>query len=167
MRFRLIGLFGFVTLVATLCGIVFGLPLIAAMVVLTFLLLVSPAVWINGAMFGQGDTRAFFLGGLLAGVLPFAAVSVPVAYMAIVAAAGGGIFNAVDEQPDPLTFRLVMLGVWLLPGIISFAGGGLGWLTYRVVRPQSGAKAATAAGSVRDYRVIEGRLTTTPLPPPP
>ncbi len=161
MRFRLVGLFGFVTLMALLCGIAFGLPLIVSMVVLAFLLWISPAVWINGAMFSQGGTRAFFLGGLLAGVLPFTVVSVPVAYVAIVTATSGEFGDLVDKQADQLTYRFLMLGVWLLPGVFSFAGGGLGWLTYRFVRPKRGATAPSVAGSLRDYQVIEGRLTTS------
>ena len=167
MRFRLIGLFGVVTLAAVVCGIVFALPLVGSTLVLTFLLGISPGVWISGAIFAKGGTRAFFLGGLLAGVAPFAIVMFAAAYSSVIIVASGQAAELeLMYRANDLLYRLLGFGIWLIPGLFSFAGGAISWLTYRIVRPANDmTPSASGTESVRDYQVIAGRLTTsTPVP---
>ena len=75
MRFGLRSLFVLVTALALFCGVVFGLPLLATGVVLTAVMLLSPAVWIAGASAGSEARLAFFRGGMACGLLPFALAS--------------------------------------------------------------------------------------------
>lgn len=181
MRFRLIGMFVVVTLIAVLCGITFALPLVASVSLLALLFLISPGIWISGAVFAKGSTRAFFLGGLIAGILPFTLVP----FVAALSTSNlAELSTQAQELPEPsgdasdgppaddhaeqvLVYRLAALGFWLLPGVISFSGGGLAWLTYRMLHRAGDQKssAKSESGSMLNYHVIEGRLTTSPVPP--
>jgi hypothetical protein len=48
---------------------------------------------------------------------------------------------------EQLPLRLAFAGVWLAPGVLAFLGGGLSYLTFRLVTPNQthlGALACTA-----------------------
>jgi hypothetical protein len=47
-----------------------------------------------------------------------------------------------EEQAEPISdyaetvyVRLTMAGIWLAPGVFAFLGGGLSYLTFRLVTP--------------------------------
>jgi hypothetical protein len=75
MQFRLRTLLAVITYLSVIFALVFAAPPIVAWPLLGLLLLVSPAVWIAGIVYGRGAWRAFFIGGTAAGIGPFIATS--------------------------------------------------------------------------------------------
>ncbi len=70
MQFHIRTLLVVMVAVSLLCGLVFAAPPIVCIPVLCTILWICPAVWINGIVYGRGAGRAFFIGGLMAGLGP-------------------------------------------------------------------------------------------------
>ncbi len=137
------------------------LPLIATFVVLGILFLISPAIWITGAIFARNGQRAFFLSGLLCGLAPFICLAVPILWIGysflVSLFDGSGIasISELNQNGDELQIRALALGAWLFPGFFAMLGGGVGWFVHRSLTRTE----AKPSISLSDYRVIEARIS--------
>jgi len=115
---------------------VFTLPLPFTVGVLFFLLVISPAVWIVGTVYTRGSRQAFFLCGLILGVVPhLLAVFYPMLFGLPTIFS---VFTDADElaaldATKQIMFRVYLAIWWLLPGVISVSAGLLGALTHRIL----------------------------------
>jgi hypothetical protein len=162
MQFRLVTLFLWTTALALFCGAVFALPMAISGVVLLTTMLISPAVWIAGASYADGGRQAFFRGGLIAGILPYAVANL-ILFLAVLQAFEGGEihlmlpFFDMQVQVDQMqSQRLSFAVIWLIPGCCAILGGSFSYLTYRLVAPPP----ATSSRPT-EYRVISGRVTVS------
>lgn len=70
MQFRLITLFIVTGLVCVYCGVLNAPPFIA-IPLFGAIAWVSPAYWVSGVIYTREARRAFFIGGLASGAIPF------------------------------------------------------------------------------------------------
>ena len=134
MQFRLSTLLCLVTALAVFCGLVFTAPLIVTAIILCATMWLSPAVWISGASYASGGKQAFFRGGLICGLLPFAAIS---SYGALtIMQLFAGEWSNLEDPETTLMVRLSLAALWLTPGVFALFGGTVGYVTYRLVAPQ-------------------------------
>ena len=75
MEFRLSTLLAVITYLSVIFALVFAAPPVVAWPLLGLLLLAPPAVWITGIVYGRGAWRAFFIGGMAAGIGPLITTS--------------------------------------------------------------------------------------------
>jgi hypothetical protein len=92
-----------------------------AMLLLTHFL--SPAIWITGCLFARGTRQVFFIGGFIAGLAPWIAVSI---YSFLLVAQWDKA-----ETLENYENRLVLLICWLSSGALAIAGGLLSAAMYR------------------------------------
>jgi hypothetical protein len=129
MQFGLRTLLVVITLAAIVCG-TFVAPLPLAVPALCLILWVSPAVWVCCAYFSRGRRQAFFLGGILAGMVPYLAAAIlSVAYYAEWIH-DGDLPNVLEPNDEPWGMIRVAVAVYL-PGVCSLIGGALGALVYQ------------------------------------
>lgn len=139
MQFRLISLMVAMTLVAIACGIVFAVPQKIALCIISVIVLVSPSVWISGTVAARGRLQAFFIGGTVAGIIPFLID----AYFAIALS-----ITTFDYLNDPFgslfpwdrpALALMLFG----PGVLSVVGGAASVLTCWLVTPKPAVQSPT------------------------
>lgn len=168
MRFRLRTLLLGMTAAGALCGLFFACPLVIEAPLLVLCLLVSPAVWIVGALFGKGAWRPFFVGGIAAGWAPYACVTFYTMLTLFSVASDADSFGEVAGffagEEFELAGRVMIALAFLFPGLVSFLGGGAGVLVYRWCG--EGAKATPmpqpekpASRLSEPYVLIESRVT--------
>lgn len=166
MRYRLRTLLWGITAAGAMCGLFFACPLVIEAPLLLLLLLVSPAVWIVGALFGKGAWRPFFVGGIAAGWAPYACVTFYALLSAFSVASGADSLGSIAElfagEEFEVAGRAVLGAAFLFPGLISLLGGGAGVLVYRWCG--EGAQATPkpdkpASRLSEPYVLIESRVT--------
>jgi hypothetical protein len=166
MQFRLRSLFLITAAVAATCGVVFAAPPLVALPLLCTVLWVCPALWVNGIVYGRGPWRAFFIGGLMAGLGPHLAA---LYYSVLVAASlfdGDSLrsLNFAQQVSDPFP-NLVIAAILLAPGLFALLGGWVGMAVYYAFEPPK-AKAPQQPPASEDYLVIEGRIRPGTAVPP-
>lgn len=170
MRFKLSAIFFAISLVAAMCCLLFVAPLAITAVVVLFILLISPAVWLTGAIYARGGRQAFFIGGTLTGFVPYV---ISTYYFGMIAfqyggeafsrgLTGQGMQLGVSDAKELLITRIFLALIWIASGIFACAGGGVATLTHRLL---CGRPAPTPINTLEPYRVIEGRLRTTIVDP--
>lgn len=135
MQFRLKTLFLLTTLAAAYFGLVFSPPLIVTLFLLTLAMLVSPAVWIAGAVYCRGGRQAFFLGGISAGALPFV-LSLYYFLLMTVEVIGDFPQQGFWLADYNLELRMYLALIWPVSGIVSITAGGAAWAVRRYLAPQ-------------------------------
>jgi hypothetical protein len=160
MQFNIRFLFGLMVAVSLLCGVIFAAPPIVATPILIGLLWISPALWINGIVYGRGAWRPFFIGGTIAGFGPHLGA---VYYTGMIAAQ---LFEASGwtELTEGGRLTNLMIGaVFVFPGVFSLLGGLLGMWTWWMFQPaKSGTSRsgpAMSTPSAHEYVIVSGRLT--------
>lgn len=161
MQFHIRTLLALMVAVSLLCGLVFAAPPVVCIPVLCAILWVSPAVWVNGIVFGRGAWRAFFLGGLLAGLVPHLG-ALYFSFMIVGGLFDGGSLGDFLEGDGPFPNLYVAIG-WLVPGVFAFLGGISGAVTCWLLQPAKGERAAKSPPE-GEYLIVSGRLTTSPVP---
>src|SRR5436190_18875695 len=73
MQFRLITLFIITAVVCVYCGILHAPPFIA-IPIFCAIAWISPAYWVTGVIYAREARRAFFIGGISGGAIPFVAL---------------------------------------------------------------------------------------------
>ena len=136
MRIKLSLLFVGIAMIALVCGLLFMTPIFIAGLFCMFTIIWTPAIWLTGAIYARGIWRPFFIGGMFTGFVPH---MIAVYYgMMIVFSSGAQVFekglNLGVESEELLTTRLVLAGVWAMPGFFAFSGGAMSMLTYRILR---------------------------------
>jgi hypothetical protein len=160
MQFNIRFLLGLMVAVSLLCGVIFAAPPIVAMPILIGLLWVSPALWINGIVYGRGGWRPFFIGGTIAGLAPHC-VSL---YMSVMAAAlfEGDAWSELFEASAGFPNMYVAL-TFLAPGPFAILGGLVGVWTWWMFQPGKSAaarsEASVTAPAAHEYVIVSGRLT--------
>lgn len=130
MTFGLRTLFIVTTLIAVFLALVFAAPLPVMGVTLIALMLISPSFWVSGSVFCRGGRQAFFLGGFVAGILPFVIANYIYAnYLGVVVLTP---FAGSVTRNEEWQARLIITATWFAPGLFSFAGGGVSYLVYRL-----------------------------------
>lgn len=132
MQFRLRTLWAVITYLSVIFALVFAAPPIIAWPLLGLLLLVSPAVWIAGIVYGRRAWRAFFIGGTAAGIGPFVTTSL-IALMYGIEELPLLFRNWISSSPTSADDRstAILVSCWLLSsGPIAMMGGLLGCLVY-------------------------------------
>lgn len=129
MQFRLLTVLILMAAVSVGCALLFAAPAWISIPALTLILWVSPAFWIAGVVYARGGRQAFFLGGLVAGAIPFLITSVYsmnfasrfVRLLTTGNATAGSLYRD-DFDIANVTFMGLAL---LSPGLFSVIGGGL------------------------------------------
>src|SRR5688500_8840527 len=126
MQFRLRSLFIFMALVCVYLGVVnmptfFAFPLFCAVV------LVSPAYWVTGAIYARDQRRAFFIGALAAGVLPYLILAYNAQFLIFRGGPWGWDYRFGETQ---LANVFVSLFVFA-PPLIAYLGGWIALAVYR------------------------------------
>jgi hypothetical protein len=129
-------LFVAISMIALVCGILFMTPVFISGAFCTFTMILTPAIWLTGAMYAPGIWRSFFIGGMFTGFVPHV-VAVYYGIM-MVFSSGSDVFekglNLGVAPEEMLMTRLFLAGVWAMPGVFAFLGGAVSMLTYRIVR---------------------------------
>ncbi len=130
-------------IIMALAGVYFGIlnmPTFIAGFLFFAVALVSPAYWVTGMIYARNERRAFFIGGIAGGAVPYLVL---------------GIFGLVLTFDGPWRWGLnryqfgetqminMMLSAFIFsPLLLAFAGAWLGMLLYRSL--QTEAKEAEA-----------------------
>lgn len=163
MQFNIRALLGLMVVVSVLCGVIFAAPPVVAVPILCTILWVCPALWVNGIIYGRGAWRPFFIGGLMAGLMPH----VIAAYISLVTA-----ITAINREPQDLidasskwpnvTISVILLG----PGLFALLGGLTGVWVYWMFQPDKLKTTVTHSAieppKVDEYVIVSGRLTAVP-----
>jgi hypothetical protein len=151
MQFPLRALMILMVVVSVFCGLVFGAPPIVTLPALLVILWISPAVWINGIIYGRGAWRPFFIGGTMGGLAPHLGAL----YYSIMSAV------ALLDDIDGSWAELVALGtteaqwaniyiatIFLIPGVFALFGGLAGVWTYWMFQPAKTKPSAVIAPQI-------------------
>ncbi len=136
MRLKLSMLFIFISMIALVFGILFMTPVFIAGVFCAFTMILTPAIWLTGAMYAHGIWRPFFIGGMFTGFFPH----IVALYYAMLVGIQTGVevfekgLNLGVNSEELLVTRLWVAGIWAMPGIFAFMGGAASMLTYRILR---------------------------------
>jgi hypothetical protein len=120
---------------------------------------ICPAFWVNGIIYGRGAWRPFFIGGLMAGLMPHM-VALYFSVMAAIGLVGGDTLDQLSlggQWPN-----LLIAAILLSPGLFALCGGLTGVAVYWQFRSPPAPALSTAPG---EYLVISGRLQTVPSAP--
>jgi hypothetical protein len=132
MQFRLMSLLLVMVAASVLFALMFAFPAFITLPVLTMVLWVSPSVWIAGVVYARGATQAFFLGGLVAGAVPFVIVASISGVMSVEFVSDFGDLSFGMRQYEE-RFQIIISSLVLLStGPFSFVGGLLAVLVYRM-----------------------------------
>jgi hypothetical protein len=129
MQFRLITLLVSITIFAVLFGLVVAVPPGISLPILTILLALSPSILITGVVYARGVQRAFFIGALAAGAVPYAFIAISCIW--VVADILGDLrYSSMEgywwrillgrETPSISTSYALLL---IMPAFISLIGG--------------------------------------------
>jgi hypothetical protein len=135
MQFRLMSLLLVMVVASVLFALMFAFPAYITLPVLTMVLWVSPSVWIAGVVYARGATQAFFLGGLVAGAVPFLIVASISGVMSVEFVSDFGDLSLGMRQYDERLQIVIASLVLLSTGPFSFMGGLLAVIVYRMTRP--------------------------------
>ena len=139
MQFRLMTLMLLMSAISVGLALLFVAPRVVSIPVLTGMLWVSPSFWIAGVTYARGNRQAFFLGGMVAGAVPFWAacwfsMSLAVQWMSAIA-------NSAERGLDGPLFAdnssAVYVGLLLLsPLMFSLVGGAVAVLVRIISLPE-------------------------------
>ena len=159
MQFTIRLLLALMVAVSLLCGVMFAAPPIVATPILLGLLWISPALWINGIIYGRGGWRPFFIGGTMAGLVPH------LGSLYFSAMFGGALFDGgwedLLEGSDVWPNMYVSL-TFLAPGPFAFLGGLVGVWTWWMFQPGK-AKPASDSSTDGEYVIVSGRISRSPV----
>ena len=136
MRLKLSMLFILISMIALVFGILFMTPVFIAGVFCVFTMILTPAIWLTGAMYAHGIWRSFFIGGMFTGFVPHL---IALFYAWMLGIQSGvevyekGLNLGVNSE-ELLTTRLFVAGIWATPGVFAFMGGAVSMVTYRILR---------------------------------
>lgn len=160
MQFNIRFLLGLMVAVSLLCGVVFAAPPIVATPILISLLWISPALWINGIVYGRGAWRPFFIGGTIAGFGPHLGA---VYYTGMIAAQLFDSSGWTELTEGGRLTNLMIGAVFVFPGVFSLLGGLLGMWTWWMLQPTKAApdrrESAITSPASHEYVIVSGRLT--------
>lgn len=161
MQFNIRFLLGLMVAVSLLCGVIFAAPPIVATPILIGLLWITPALWINGIVYGRGAWRPFFIGGTIAGLAPHLVSLYFANTLAFTLVAGEG-WSELLESGERWPHLWVVIA-FCVPGPFAFLGGLLGMWTWWMFQPAKANSArsepATPSASAHEYVIVSGRLT--------
>jgi hypothetical protein len=122
-------------IVMALAGVYFGIlnmPSFIAVFLFFAAVLVTPAYWVTGAVYARDQRRAFFIGGIAAGVVPYLLLG----YFGMMSSMRGPWpwnFNRYEFGETQLVN--MMLSVFIFsPALLAFAGGWIGRTVYRTLK---------------------------------
>lgn len=159
MQFNIRFLLGLTAAVAVLCGIVFAAPTIVTIPVLIGLLWISPALWINGIVYGRGAWRPFFIGGTMSGLGPHVFALYYTLMIAVQLLEGDGWTELLEG--DRLT-NLHIAAVFVFPGVFALLGGLVGAWTWWMFQPVKSTPKSddrtNGAPVAEEYMIVSARL---------
>jgi hypothetical protein len=126
MQFRLITLFIATAAVAVVCGLITSAPPVLAIPVFCVMLWLAPAFWIGGVVYARGIWRAFFIGGVAVGAIPYLTVVVYGSFLSLYWV--GGVFGT-SLGPDNRLVNLIAASIVFAPIVLALFGG---WITMAV-----------------------------------
>jgi hypothetical protein len=161
MQFSIRFLLGLMVAVSFLCGIIFAAPPIVATPILIGLLWISPALWINGIVYGRGAWRPFFIGGTIAGLVPHLA-SLYMSVMGVAAQFDVDAWAELFETSGEGFPNMYSALVFLAPGPFAIIGGLVGVWTWWMFQPGKAAsirsEPSTSTPTAHEYLIVSGRL---------
>ena len=166
MQFRLRSLFILTAIICVYCGMLnappaIAIPLFCAVAWLT------PAYWIAGVIYARAAKRAFFIGGLAGGAVPFLAL---VFYSL---AAGFDMFDRLPYRAfgrggfgDTQLFNLTVSSFIFAPVVLAYIGGWVSWAVYQSLQPPNPVPPPTspfqqAAPPANPQAAMEGSRSRT------
>jgi hypothetical protein len=148
MQFPLRALLILMVVVSVFCGLVFGAPPIVTLPVLLVILWISPAVWINGIIYGRGAWRPFFIGGTMGGLAPHlgALYYSIMSAVALIDDVNGSWAELVAMGTTEARWANIYIAtVFLVPGVFALFGGLAGVGTYWMCQPAKSKQSANIA----------------------
>ncbi|MGI8978179.1 MAG: hypothetical protein ACR2FY_03025 [Pirellulaceae bacterium] len=136
MQFRLRTLFILTAVICVYCGVL-NAPLFIAMPLFCAIAWVTPAYWIAGVIYARDARRAFFIGGLAGGTVPFLALVFWSLAMGIDFFDGWGYRNygrGVFSGETQLMNMLASLVIFA-PVVLAFVGGWISLAVYYGLQP--------------------------------
>lgn len=128
MQFRLRSLMIVMAIICIYCGILNAPPFIAIPIYCSVVWL-TPAYWIAGVIYAREAKRAFFIGGLAAGTIPFAVLSFFMLAMVMDGPWGYWRFGNGVSFGEYQLINLFASLVIFAPVVLAFIGG---WISYAV-----------------------------------
>ena len=138
--------------VALINVLIIAIPGSVAVPIFAAALWLCPSVWTAGAIYTTGIRRAFFIGGLAGGAVPFLAMAFASTSIVISAVSEmtdqsmWGTLNGLNDRDAAVTSSLLLLS----PVLFSLVGGGLSAFVYRSAHRIT--QAADAGASATDSR---------------
>jgi len=127
MQYRLSTLLIVTALIGIYLGIL-NMPTFIAVFIFFAAALVTPAYWVTGVIYARERRRAYFIGGIAAGAIP---------YLILV---GFGLMIGMDvpwrwgrnryEFGETQIINMMLSGLILSPALLAFAGGWIGQRVY-------------------------------------
>ena len=162
MQFNIRTLLAIMVVVSLFCGIVFAAPPVVATPILIGILWITPSLWINGAIYGRGAWRPFFIGGIIAGLGPHLGALYYTVMVAVQLLDSNGWTELFEG--DRMT-NLMIAAIFLFPGVFALLGGLTGVWTWWMLQPAKNDSAKNSA-AIDEYVIVSGRLTAmTPQQP--
>src|SRR6476660_1685042 len=120
MQFRLITLFIATAAVAVVCGLITAAPPVLAIPVFGVTFWLAPAFWIGGVVYARGIWRAFFIGGVAVGAIPYLTVVLYGSFLSLYWV--GGVFGSSLGSDNRLV-NLIAASIVFAPIILALFGG--------------------------------------------
>ncbi len=134
MQFRLRTLFIITAIVCVYCSIL-NAPVFIAFPLFCAFVWLTPAYWIAGVIYAREAKRAFFIGGLAAGAVPFIALVFCSLVMAVDGpwrwSRGYGRYEFGETQLINMICSLFIFA----PVVLAFLGGWISLAVYRSMQP--------------------------------
>jgi hypothetical protein len=133
-----------------LCAVFFALPGVISIPFLTFVLWISPCIWVPGVIYARGKQRAFFLGALVGGAAPFMVATVFAISFVLQFWRGLHRSDALLRFFDSeiATATCVIL---IVPTLFSFVGGFVSVYVRSMVQPGMRSLPAVDANLYRQH----------------
>jgi hypothetical protein len=161
VQFNIRALLTLMVAVSLLCGVIFAAPPIVATPILIGLLWISPALWINGIVYGRGGWRPFFIGGTIAGLGPHLGA---VYYTGMIAVQLFDTNSWTELTEGGRLTNLMIAAVFVFPGVFSLLGGLVGVGTWWMFRAPNAVTSKTELPRVaEEYVIVSGRLTAVTI----
>lgn len=140
MQYRLSTLLIVMFLIGVYLAIL-NMPTFIAVFLFFAAVLVTPAYWVTGAVYAREQRRAYFIGGIAAGAVPFLLLGY---FGMMMSFRGPGPFNFNRYQLGETQLLNMLMSVFVFsPALLAFAGGWIGQSVYHSL--QTAANSANAA----------------------
>ena len=134
MQFRLRTLFIITAVICVYCGVL-NAPQFISFPLFSVVVWLTPAYWIAGVIYARDAKRAFFIGGLVGGAVPFLGLVFWSLAMAVDGPFRWGRNYGRYEMGEAQLLNLIASLFIFAPVVLAFLGGWISLAVYRSLQP--------------------------------